>query len=161
MKRTLFALAAVLLAASPALAQNPCTAPNTHAILTAGGVNHAYAELPEQTAVLPDGTPIVVDYQYAVWTEGADPNVAAPAQGPTTIPKAAWVPVAGAAGCYELTGGLPGLIPTTARLAASLRARAQAGAPAAFSAWAALSNSFSLASPRPTPAAVGRTRIQP
>ena len=92
MKRTLFALAAVLLAASPALAQNPCTAPNTHAILTAGGVNHAYAELPEQTAVLPDGTPIVVDYQYAVWTEGADPNVAAPAQGPTTIPKAAWVP---------------------------------------------------------------------
>lgn len=160
MKRTLFALAAVLLASSPALAQNPCTTPQTHAILAAGGVNHAYAELPEQTAVLPDGTPIVVDYQYAVWPEGADPNVAAPAQGPTTIPKTAWVPTA-FTGCYELTGGLPGLIPTTARLAASLRARAQAGAPAAFSVWAALSNSFSLASPRLTPAAVGRVRLIP
>lgn len=159
--RTLLALAAVMLAAAPALAQtNPCTTPQSNAILAAGGTNHAFAELPEQTATLPDGTPIVVDYQYAVWPEGSDPNTVAPAQGPTTIPKAAWMPTA-FAGCYELVGGLPALIPTTQRMAASLRARAQAGAPAAFSQWAALSNSFSLASPRVTPAAVGRLRLTP
>jgi len=161
MRTVLVAIAALALTAAEALAQqNPCTVPSAHAILTLGGPSRAFAELPEQTAVLPDGTPVVVDYQYAVWPEGADPNVAAPAQGPTTIPKAAWVETP-FAGCFELPGGLPALLPTTTRMAASIRARGQNGAPQASSSWAALSNSFSLASPRVTPAVVGRIRLTP
>lgn len=162
MKRTLFALAAMLLtAAAPALAQNPCTLPLAHAIIPGTNVNRAFAELPEQNATLPDGTPVVTGYQYAAWPEGADPNVAAPAQGPTTIPKTAWVPVSGFPTCYELTGGLPGLIPTQQRMVASVRAAAAAGAPQPFSPWSAPSNSFSLASTRVTPAAPGQTRVRP
>jgi len=162
MKRTLVALVAILVMfAAPALAQNPCAAPLANSILQPSGVNHFFAELPEQTAVRPDGTPIVVGYQFGAWLEGQDPNVVAPTQGPTTIPKTAFVAVAGAAGCFELVGGLPGLIPQTARMGASLRAQGQPGAPSPFSPWGALSNSFSLASPPLTPAVTGRTRVQP
>jgi len=163
MKRQLIlALAALLGSVAAASAQtNPCAGPNALAIIAASGVNHFYGELPEQTAVLPDGSPIVAGYQFAIWPEGADPNAVAPAQGPTSLPKTSWIAVPGAAGCYELVGGLPGLIPTATRMAISVRAQAQAGAPDPFSAWGALSNSFSLASVRVTPAAPGRTRVNP
>jgi len=161
MKRTLAALVAILVTSAPALAQNPCAVAISNSILQPSGVNHFYGELPEQTAVRPDGTPVVVGYQFAVWLEGQDPNVAAPAQGPTSIPKTAFVAVPGAAGCFELVGGLPGLIPQTARMGASLRAQGQPGAPSAFSPWGALSNSFSLASSPLTPVVPGRLRVQP
>lgn len=162
MKRTiLITIVVLLLTATTTYAQNPCTAANALAVLPANGTNHFYGELPEQTAVLPDGTPIVAAYQFAVWPEGADPNAVPPSQGPSTLPKTSWTAVPGAAGCYELVGGLPGLIPTTTRMAISVRAQAQPGAPAPFSPWAALSNSFSLASVRVTPAVPGRQRVSP
>jgi len=149
----------LLTVAAPALAQNPCTTPPTNAVLT-GSVNHFFAELPEHTTTEPDGTPRVVAYQYAVWPAAADVNTAPPAQGPTTLPKAAFVLIAGAPNCYELTGGLPGLIPVQAQMKAGVRVQAQPGAPEPFSAWSA-SNSFSLASTRVTPAAPGQVRIRP
>lgn len=161
MKRTFLALAILVICAAPSLAQNPCAAANANAILQPTGVNHFFAELPEQTAVRPDGTPIVVGYQFAAWLEGQDPNVVAPVQGQTSIPKTAFTAVPGAAGCFELVGGLPGLIPQTARMGASLRAQGQPGAPSSFSPWGALSNSFSLASVPLTPAVPGRVRVQP
>lgn len=161
MKRTLWALAAMLACASPALAQNPCASPNANTILSVTGTNRFYAELPEHTAVRPDGTPVVVAYQFAAWTDVTDPNVSAPVQGPTTIPKTAFTAVPGASGCYELIGGLPGLIPQQQRMAVSMRAQSQPGAPAPFSSWSTLSNSFSSASTPLTPAVPGRLRIQP
>lgn len=163
MKRTLFALAVVLLAASPALAQtNPCTTPTANAIIGGTGTNHFWAELPEQTATLPDGTPVVASYQFGVWPDGTtNLETTPPAQGPTTIPKTAFMPVPGFANCYELVGGLPGLIPQQARMVASMRAMSQPGAPTPSSGWGAPSNSFSLASVRVTPAAPGRMRVTP
>lgn len=162
MKRTLLAVAVILLGAAPALAQNPCTTPLNNTILTAAGTHHFFAELPEQNATLPDGTPIVASYQFGAWPDGtANLETTPPAQGPTTIPKTAFVAVAGAPNCYELTGGLPGLIPQQARMVASMRAMSQPGAPAASSGWGPPSNSFSLASARVTPAVPGRPRVSP
>lgn len=138
---------ACLVVAAPAFAQNPCTETLPHQILPASGANRFHAILPAQSATLPDGTPIVVSYQYAAWNEGTDPNAGAPppTQGPSTIPKGAFVPVAGFANCYELTGGLPALMPTQARTIAGLRSVGQPNATPPQSAWSA-SNSFSLAS---------------
>ena len=161
MKRILLVLAAILLGAAPALAQNPCTTPQSNAILPATGVNHSWAELPEHTDVLTDGTPVVAGYQYGVWLEGQNPNTTPPAQGPTSIPKTAYVAVAGFPGCYELVGGLPGLIPQSVKMVGAMRAVAQAGAPQPFSDWSAPSNPFSLASARMTPAVPGQTRVKP
>jgi hypothetical protein len=160
-RQTILVLVALLGSVAAAQAQNPCSTPNALAIIAAAGTNHFYGELPEQAAALADGTPLVAAYQFAVWPEGADPNVAPPSQGPTTLPKTSWIAVPGASGCYELVGGLPGLIPTSARMAISLRAQAQAGAPEPFSPWSSLSNSFSLASVRVTPAVPGRMRVNP
>lgn len=140
---------------------NPCATPNANTILANTGVNKFFTELPDQIAVRPDGTPVVVAYQFGAWLEGLDPNAVAPSQGPSTLPKTGFVPVPGFAGCYELTGGLPGLIPQTARMAVSIRAQAQPGAPQPFSPWADLSNSFSLASTAVTPVKPGRSRISP
>jgi hypothetical protein len=150
----------VLLWASPAFAQNPCAVPLAHQILPASGVNRFFAELPGHTATLPDGTAVVVSYQYGAWPDGANPNTTAPTQGPSTIPKAGFVPVAGFANCYELTGGLPALMPTQARMISGLRSVGQPNATPPQSLWSA-SNSFSLASTPQTPAAPGQVRIQP
>lgn len=164
MKRTLLATCAMLLtAAAPALAQNPCTTPPTTAII--GATNNFWAELPDHTVVEPDGTPRVVAYQFAAWAPsafvGGSQPVGAPSQGPTTIPKTAFVAVAGFANCYRLTGGLPGLIPQQTPLVTGLRAQAQTGAPEPFSLWGGPSNSFLAASVRVTPAAPGQTRVAP
>lgn len=158
--KTLPIVAFVLLLASPAFAQNPCTVPQTNAVVTAT-TNRFVVELAEHNAIEPDGTPRVVAYQYGAWPATVtDPNTVPPAQGPSTIPKTAFVPVAGFPNCYELTGGLPGLIPSQTRHLASIRAQSQAGALQPFSPWSPPSNSFSLASPRVTPAAPGQSRIR-
>lgn len=158
MKRLLLTVA-FLFCAQTVFAQNPCTVASTNAVLTSGA-NQFYAELPDHTATAPDGTPRVVAYQYGVWSASADVNSSTPSQGPTTLPKTAFVAVAGAPNCYQLTGGLPGLIPTQAMMKAGVRVQAQPGAPQAFSPWSA-SNSFSLASTAVTPAAPGQIRIRP
>lgn len=160
MKRILFVLAALLLIGAPAFAQNPCTPPLTNAVIPSTGVNQFFIESPDFNVTEPDGTPRVLAFQYGVWPAAADVNTATPTQGPSTLPKTAFVAVAGFANCYQLTGGLPGLIPTQAQMKAGVRAQAQPSSPQPFSAWTA-SNSFSLASPRQTPAAPGQVRIRP
>lgn len=159
MKRMFLTLAILVTFAAPSLAQNPCTTPQTTAVI--GATNNFFAELVDHNTTEPDGTQRVLQYQYAVFAVGADLQTATPVQGPTTLPKAAFVPVAGFANCYQLTGGLPGLIPQQAPLVAGMRAQAQPGAPAAFSAWGGPSNSFLAASVRVTPAAPGQTRVRP
>lgn len=146
--------------ASPVLAQNPCTVPLSHQILVTAGTNRFFAELPSHTATLPDGTAVTTAYQYGAWNEGTDPNTGTPVQGPSTIPKTGFVPVSGFANCYELTGGLPALMPTQARLIAGLRSVGQPNATPPQSAWSA-SNSFSLASTPQTPAMPGQVRVRP
>lgn len=161
--RTFLATIAVLaLTAVEASAQNPCTTPQQRAVI--GATNNFFAELPDQNVTEPDGTARVLAYQYAAFTPaqwtGTQPTGAA-AQGPTTIPKTAFVAVAGFTNCYQLTGGLPGLIPQQTELVTGLRAQAQVGAPQPFSLWGGPSNSFLAASVRQTPAAPGQTRVTP
>ena len=158
MNRLMLTLAFLVVFVANASAQNPCavTAPTT---VGPSGSNQFWAELPEHTATRPDGSPLVAAYQFGAWLEGANPNATNAAQGPSTLPKTAFVPVAGFPPCYSLTGGLPGLIPQQARMGISLRAQASPGATAPFGLGSALSNSFSLASTQ-VPAAPGRTRIQ-
>jgi hypothetical protein len=154
---------AIALLAAPALAQaqNPCTTPPDNQILTAAGTNHTWVTLSEHDATRPDGTPVVLSYQYGAWPATSDPNAGVPpTQGPSTLPKTAFIAVPGFAGCYELTGGLPGLIPSQTRMVAGIRAVGQPNATTPNSAWG-VSNSFSLASTPVNPAAPGQVRIKP
>ncbi len=159
MKSILLTVVFVLSAVS-AFAQNPCTTPSTNAIVTTAPAR-LFAELSDLTATLPDGTAVNVDYQYGAWNAGQDVNAVPPAQGPSTLPKTAFAPVAGFPGCYELTGGLPGLIPSQTRMVVALRSRGQPNASVPISPWSAPSNSFSLASTPVNPAVPGQVRIRP
>ena len=144
--------------ASAQLKCDPTVPPNQ--FLAASGANHFYAVLQNQNTVLADGTPVVVSYSFGAWAATVtNANTVAPLQGPTTIPKTAFVPVPGEPDCYELTGGLPGLIPTTTGKVVSLRANGQPNATPPQSAWAVPSNSFTLAPAAQTPAVPGLTRI--
>lgn len=144
------------LVAVPAWAQNPCTVPLQHQILQSSGANQFWAELPDHTATRPDGSAVTLSYQYGAWLDGQNPNTTPPTQGPSTIPKSGFVLVAGFANCYKLTGGLPALMPTEARMIAGLRSVGAGGS----SGWVA-SDSFSLASTPVIPAAPGQVRIRP
>lgn len=158
--RTLLTLALVLLA-TPALAQNPCTTPSDNSILGSSTPARLFAELSDLTATLPDGTAVNVDYQYGAWPAGANVQTTPPTQGPSTLPKTSFAPVPGFPGCYELTGGLPGLIPSQARMVVALRSRGQPNAAVPISSWSAPSNSFSLASTPVNPAVPGQIRVRP
>ena len=160
MKRLMLTIAFLFTFAASAAAQNPCATPPTNVILNAGGANNAFMELPDHTATRPDGTPLVAAYQFGAWMAGSNPNTTPPVQGPSTLPKTAFVAVPNFPPCYQLTGGFPGLIPQQALMGVSMRAQSSPGATAAFGPWAALSNSFQLASTQ-VPAAPGLIRIRP
>ena len=132
----------LLLLATGAAAQNPCTAP-------AGTIlnpTKTYATLPEHTQLELDGSPRVTDYQIAYFAQGANPATATPVVGPITVAKTAWTLVAGTTNCYS--GTLPAPVPTsTSPLLAAIKARRAASStvPAAESVWSVVSNPFGIA----------------
>lgn len=142
MKRIVFALVLLLAAtALPAFAQNPCTDPVPPLTLNP---SRLYVQLPDFDAKELDGGPKVSEFSYALFAEGANPDVDKPLQGPSTMPKAGFTLVAGT--CYSADPPAP--IPTGQRLVQHIRAIriARDSIPAAQSAWSGASNPFGAAS---------------
>lgn len=142
--RFLFSLVFVLVCATSALAQNPCSATVPPLVLNAGAMNFTMPEFNVQEA---DGSFRFSDFTFSAYAENVDPNApgATPVQGPSTIPRNAFTLVAGTTDCYR--ANLPALIPTTQKLRAGLRGhRVQtATMTEAFGPWGVSVNSFSFA----------------
>lgn len=133
----------IVLLASTAAAQNPCTDPTAGVTLNPAKV---YVAVPEFNGTEVDGSPLFTSFSYGLFAEGDDPNTAKPAQGPSSVPKTAFTPVAGAADCY--VADLPAPIPTGQRLVGALKLvrAATATLPTLESPWSAPSNPFGAAS---------------
>ena len=142
--RFVISLAMVLLCASTALAQNPCSAAAPPLVLNAN--NYAFT-LPEFDVREADGSFRISEFFFAAYAENADPNASGtvPVQGPSTVPRNAFTLVTGTTDCYR--ANMPALIPTTQRLKAGLRSHRVASATVtdAVSPWAVSENSFSFA----------------
>ena len=138
------AIVIFLLAATPALAQNPCSVPMTGIVLNP---NKFYTQLTEFNTREADGSLRITDFQYAAFAENVDPNAsgAVPVQGPSTVPRSAFTLVASTTDCY--LADMPQLVPTTQRLRLALKSRRAASATitAAESPWTASSGPFSFA----------------
>ena len=95
MQKILFAIL-FLACALPALAQTPIGCPVEPPTSVTVNPTKVRAELPEQTAVLLDGTPAVTGYTFGWYAEGASaPTSTVP------LPKTAFVLLAGTTRCYD------------------------------------------------------------
>jgi hypothetical protein len=152
----LLLIGALVLLPSPVLAQtSPCLQ-----TLTGVQVNPTtlYVELADFTVNEVDGQPRVNQAQFAMFAEGANPATATPVQGPSTLPRSAFTPVSGHAGCYQAS--LPGTVPTAQRLVGALKTQrtARGTVTSAESPWSAVSSPFGAAPSVLT--APGAPRIQ-
>lgn len=144
--KTLILTAAMLLGYTvSAMAQNPCTVASTGLILNPG---HVYVTIPEYNTLEADGSFRNSQYQYAAFAASVtDPNASGvtPVQGPSTVPRNAFTPVAGFADCY--IANFPQLIPTSAQLKLAIKAQRLASAtiPAAEGPWTISTMTFSFA----------------
>lgn len=139
MRRVMLCVGLLLVMASTVRAQDPCATTPTGTVVNPSSL---YATLPEQTVNEVDGLPRVTDYQVAYFAPG---NTTSPLVLPVTIPKTAFVAVAGFPTCYKtpLAPTMPSLV---GPLVAGLKARraARAGVDAGESPYA-ISNPFGTA----------------
>lgn len=141
MRRGLLMVVLVLTAATAAQAQtNPCTVPEAFA----SNPTRMFMEFPEFNETEVDGSIRHSQFQYGLWPEAANVNSTPPTQGPSTVPRSAFTPVAGFPTCYQ--ANLPAPIPTGQRLKGAVKSQrlASGSMTAAESAWTD-SNSFGSA----------------
>lgn len=141
--------AMLLLAAIPARGQSPCTDPPPTGVLL--NPSKIYVTLEDQNAVLPDGSPVVTEYQLGYFVNTAMTPVQI-----ATIPKANLIPVPGTTNCY--TGTPAGLAsvpvgPTTYTAAMKARRVPATGDPEE-SGWSFPSNPFGRTAAPPAPSRV-------
>jgi len=155
MRRLVFVLSLLLLPVA-ASAQSLCDQPMPNGVTV--NPTKMYVRVDNFNTTEVDGSFTISQFQLGYWL-ASDPTATNPVQGPSTLARSAFAPVAGDAGCYLVT--LIPSIPTGQVLVGGIKAQRNANGaiPAAESPYSARSGSFGSVSAAPL-AAPGQPKFR-